>query len=64
VGEYISSETGTFRFTIPYYSQYKIHIIGNDLDGLVSFEVPKYAKEDQSYQIVVVNDDFKENIRE
>lgn len=64
IQETVSSESGEFNLTIPYYSQYKIQITGNGLSGLVSFEVPKYAKENQSYQIVVVNDDFKEKLKE
>lgn len=54
-----SNSIGEFAFTVPYFSQYKIQIQGKDLDGIVSFEVPKYAKENQNYEIVVVNDDFK-----
>ncbi len=54
-----SDNLGGFNFVVPYYSQYKIRIIGADLDGVVSFEVPKYTATNQSYEIVVVNDDFK-----
>ncbi|WNB16941.1 tetratricopeptide repeat protein [Marivirga arenosa] len=53
---------GNFKLRVPFYSRFKIRIIGNDLDGLVSFEVPKFAKQDLSYEIVVVNDDFKNTI--
>jgi tetratricopeptide (TPR) repeat protein len=59
-----SNSIGEFAFIVPYYSQYKIQIQGQDLDGIVSFEVPKYAKENQNYEIVVVNDDFKVTARE
>lgn len=55
---------GRFKLKIPYYSKYKIRIKGDDLDGFVSFEVPKFAKQDLSYEIVVVNDDFKNSLRE
>ncbi|WP_375577706.1 tetratricopeptide repeat protein [Marivirga tractuosa] len=55
---------GNFNFKVPYYSKYKIRIVGKDLDGFVSFEVPKFAKQDLSYEIVVVNDDFKNSLRE
>lgn len=61
ITEAISDDNGNFSFTIPFYSKYKIRIVGNDLDGIVSFEVPKYAKSDSSYEIVVVNDDFKKS---
>ncbi|MEQ8573566.1 MAG: hypothetical protein RIB63_05860, partial [Fulvivirga sp.] len=61
VTEAISDDNGNFSFTIPFYSKYKIRIVGNDLDGIVSFEVPKYAKTNSTYEIVVVNDDFKKS---
>ena len=61
ITETISGGSGKFSFTIPYYSKYKIRIVGNDLDGIVSFEVPKYTKTKSSYEIVVVNDDFKKS---
>lgn len=61
VTETTSGSAGEFSFTIPYYTKYKIRIIGNGLDGIVSFEVPKYAESDISYEIVVVNDDFKKS---
>jgi len=54
-----SDKAGNFSFTVPYFSQYKIRIVSDDLDGIVSFEVPKYSKTNDSYEIVVVNDDFK-----
>ncbi|ADR20368.1 hypothetical protein MATR_20130 [Marivirga tractuosa] len=59
-----TDQNGRFKLKVPYYSKYKIRIKGNDLDGFVSFEVPKFAKQDLSYEIVVVNDDFKNSLRE
>lgn len=59
-----SDENGKFNLKVPYYSKYKIRIRDEDLDGFVSFEVPKFAKQDLSYEIVVVNDDFKNSLRE
>jgi hypothetical protein len=59
-----TDENGKFNLKVPYYSKYKIRIKGQDLDGFVSFEVPKFAKQDLSYEIVVVNDDFKNSLRE
>jgi len=59
-----TDESGNFSLNVPYYSRYKIRIKGVDLDGFVSFEVPKFAKQDLSYEIVVVNDDFKNSLRE
>jgi len=61
ITETTSGSMGGFDFTIPYYSKYKIRIIGNGLDGIVSFEVPKYAESNINYEIVVVNDDFKKS---
>jgi len=55
---------GNFNLEVPYYSKYKIRIKGEDLNGFISFEVPKFAKQDLSYEIVVVNDDFKNSMRE
>jgi len=57
--ETYSDDSGNFSFTIPVYSKYRIRVIGKGLDGLVSFEAPKYARSDAPYEIVVVNDDFK-----
>ncbi|WP_296618673.1 tetratricopeptide repeat protein [Marivirga sp.] len=59
-----SDAKGNFNLKVPYYSKYKIRIRDEDLDGFVSFEVPKFAKQDLSYEIVVVNDDFKNSLRE
>jgi tetratricopeptide (TPR) repeat protein len=55
---------GNFILKVPYYSKFKIRIKGDNLDGFVSFEVPKFAKQDLSYEIVVVNDDFKTSVKE
>lgn len=54
-----SDDQGRFQFNIPYYSKYKLGIVGRGLDGVVSFEVPKHKKTKDTYEIVVVNDDFK-----
>ncbi|SMG13036.1 WD40-like Beta Propeller Repeat [Marivirga sericea] len=64
VAETMTDSSGKFNLKVPYYSKYKIRIRGEDLDGFVSFEVPKFAKQDLSYEIVVVNDDFKNSLRE
>lgn len=61
ITEATSDNSGNFSFVIPYYSKFKIRIVGNELDGIVSFEVPKYTKTNSSYEIVVVNDDFKKS---
>jgi len=61
ITETTSGSAGEFGFMIPYYSKYKIRITGKGLDGIVSFEVPKYAESNINYEIVVVNDDFKKS---
>ena len=63
VASTITDQEGEFAFTVPNYSQYKIEVIGKDIEGTVSFEVPRYSKEDQQYEIVVVNDDFKQQAK-
>jgi tetratricopeptide (TPR) repeat protein len=60
VAESISDSTGSFTIVVPYFSQYKIRIAGETInEGIVSFEVPKYRKLNNKYEIVVVKDDFK-----
>ncbi|ELR72161.1 outer membrane protein OmpA family [Fulvivirga imtechensis AK7] len=55
-----SDRSGNFIVTIPYYSKYRLHIIGEDIgDGIVSFEVPKYKRFNGKYEVVVVKDDFR-----
>lgn len=52
---------GHFVLHIPYFSQYKIHIIGEDHEeNIVSFEIPKHRKADNEHEIVVVKDPLKE----
>lgn len=58
VAESSSDNTGNFKMTVPYYSKYKIRVVGENIEGIVSFEVPKHQKANDKYDIVVVNDDF------
>ncbi|WMN11096.1 tetratricopeptide repeat protein [Marivirga salinae] len=64
VAETKTDANGKFNLKVPYYSEYKIRIRGEGLDGFVIFEVPKFAKQDVSYELVVVNDDFKNSLSE
>ncbi len=59
VAETISDNEGLFKMIVPYYSKYKVRVVGDGIEGIVSFEVPKHKKENDRYDIVVVNDDFK-----
>ncbi|GAA5031530.1 hypothetical protein GCM10011506_20560 [Marivirga lumbricoides] len=58
VAESTSDKSGNFMMTVPYYSKYKIQVVGENIEGIVSFEVPKHQKSNDKYDIVVVNDDF------
>lgn len=58
VAESTSDKSGNFKMTVPYYSKYKIRVVGENIEGIVSFEVPKHQKANDKYDIVVVNDDF------
>lgn len=59
VAETVSDNEGHFKLIVPYYSKYKVRVVGKDIEGIVSFEVPKHKKLNDRYDIVVVNDDFK-----
>jgi hypothetical protein len=53
---------GNFSIVIPYYSKYKLRVVGQDNDeNIVSLEIPKYKKEHGNHEIVVVKDLFKSN---
>lgn len=57
-----SDNTGNFTITVPYFSKYKLKIKGKDIgESIASFEVPKYKKSNNKYEIVVVKDDFRTN---
>jgi hypothetical protein len=59
VAETVSDSEGSFKMIVPYYSKYKVRVVGDGIEGIVSFEVPKNKKANDRYDIVVVNDDFK-----
>lgn len=62
VQESTCDANGNFSIVVPYYSQYKIKVVGEDNDeNIVSLEIPKHKKEDGRHEIVVVKDAFKSN---
>ena len=53
---------GNFTIHIPYYSKYKLKVIGEDNDeNIVSLEIPKQKRSQHRHEIVVVKDAFKSN---
>lgn len=62
VYETVSDSTGNFSVVVPYFTQYKIKVTGEDIaEGIVSFEIPKQKKAHDTYEIVVVRDAFEGN---
>jgi hypothetical protein len=60
VHEGTSDEKGNFKWTIPYFSKYRVRVIGPDNDEhVVSLEIPKHRKDQSNHEIVVVKDLFK-----
>jgi hypothetical protein len=60
VAEYKTDENGKFEITIPYFSLYKIRVVGEDNhENFVALELPKHRKEHSAHDIVVVKDAFK-----
>lgn len=60
VAETNSDKDGNFLIRVPYYSEYKLRVIGKNVgEGIVSFVVPKHRNQKDMYEIVVVKDDFK-----
>ncbi|HYC86742.1 MAG TPA: hypothetical protein VEB86_16025 [Chryseosolibacter sp.] len=60
VHEAHSNGDGNFSITIPYFSKYKIRVIGEDREEhIVSLEIPKHRKNYSTYEIVIVKDAFK-----
>lgn len=59
IDEVVTDERGFFRLTIPYFSQYKIKVkddSGNE--SVVSLQIPRQKKADDTHEIVVVKDAF------
>ncbi len=62
VQESTCNDSGNFSLTIPYYSKYKIRVVGEDKDeNIVSLEIPKHRKGQGKHEIVIVKDPFKSN---
>lgn len=60
VAESQSDSAGNFTINVPYFSEYKLRVSGEDLgEGIVSFVVPKHRKLNDRYEIVVVKDEFR-----
>ncbi|HEY0655636.1 MAG TPA: tetratricopeptide repeat protein [Chryseosolibacter sp.] len=60
VYEHTTDPEGRFNITIPYFSMYKIRVIGEDKhENVVSLDLPKHRKEESEHDIVVVKDAFK-----
>jgi tetratricopeptide (TPR) repeat protein len=60
VHESYSDAEGHFSLQIPYYSKYKINIIGEDKEeNIVSLDIPRHRKLDSEHELVVIKDPFK-----
>jgi len=60
VHESVSDDSGHFSILIPYFSKYKIRVVGEGKDEhIVSLEIPKHRKYYSSYEIVIVKDVFR-----
>ncbi len=54
--------SGNFTIEIPYYSKFKIRVVGEDKDeNFVSLELPKHKRSHHEHEIVIVKDAFKSN---
>jgi tetratricopeptide (TPR) repeat protein len=55
-----SDDSGTFQLTIPYFSKFKIKVVGEEgHENTVSLEIPKHRKDYSAHDIVIVRDLFK-----
>jgi hypothetical protein len=62
VFEHTCDVSGNFSIAIPYYSKYKLKVIGEDgVENIVSLELSKHRKEHDKHEIVVVKDVFRSN---
>jgi tetratricopeptide (TPR) repeat protein len=60
-----SDNHGNFSVVIPYYSKFKIKVIGQDNDEhVVSMEIPRQRKEYGRHEIVIVKDSFQDGKKE
>ncbi len=55
-----SDDKGNFTWTIPYFSKYRIRVVGPDNDEhIVSLEIPTSRKMLSKHEVVIVKDAFK-----
>jgi hypothetical protein len=60
VHESISDDSGNFSLAIPYFSKYRIRVVGADRDEhVVSLDITKHRKIDSKHEIVIVKDAFR-----
>ena len=60
VQEGTSDDQGNFSLKIPYFSKYRVRVIGPDNDEhLVSLEIPKQQKAQTNHEIVIIKDVFR-----
>ncbi len=62
VDTYEADSSGRFVLRIPYFSKYKIRVVGADNEeNVVSLEIPKHRKAEARHEVVVVKDPFAQN---
>jgi tetratricopeptide (TPR) repeat protein len=60
VHESVSDDAGNFSVVIPYFSKYRIRVVGADHDEhVVSLDITKHRKIDSKHEIVIVKDAFR-----
>ncbi|HTH57752.1 MAG TPA: hypothetical protein VL728_17015 [Cyclobacteriaceae bacterium] len=60
VQEAVTSDEGKFSLVIPYFSKYRLRVIGpNNEEHVVSLEIPKHRRDQTNHEIVIVKDAFK-----
>jgi len=60
VQEGISDDEGNFSWKIPYFSKYRVRVVGPENDEhIVSLEIPKHRKEQSNHEVVIVKKVFR-----
>ncbi len=60
-----SDNEGHFSITLPYFSKYRIRVVGPERDEhVVSLEIPKHRKVYEKHEIVLVKDIYQKNENE
>ena len=60
VSEYQSDDGGSFKLRVPWFSKFRIRVVGEEKDEhVVSLEIPRHRKLLSNHDIVVVKDAFK-----